>query len=49
MKKLLLFLLVIVSFSSCLRVSYPRNSSKGYGCKGKESWKHMEKRINKPY
>lgn len=42
----LLFVIVmsvglIISLSSCSR--------KGYGCQGKESWKHMEKRINKPY
>jgi len=24
-------------------------SRKGYGCKGRESWKHLERRINSPY
>jgi len=24
-------------------------SRKGYGCKGRESWKSMERRINRPY
>lgn len=32
--------LVIATLSSCRT---------GYGCKGRESWKSMERRINRPY
>jgi hypothetical protein len=48
MKKLLFIIVILVSLSSCLRVSYPRGG-KGYGCRGKESWPQLMKRINKPY
>lgn len=42
MKKILcLLVLAVVVFSSC--------RTSGYGCKGKESWKSMERRINRPY
>lgn len=34
-------LVMVVMMSSC--------KTSGYGCKGKESWKHMERRINRPY
>jgi len=43
MKKLLFGLIILVMFASCA------GSRTGYGCKGKESWKGMIKRINKPY
>jgi hypothetical protein len=40
---MLVFIALMLFLSSC---STTRN---GYGCKGKESWKQMERRINKPY
>jgi hypothetical protein len=36
-------LVVLLIFSSC------STGRQGYGCKGKESWKRMVERINKPY
>ena len=36
-------IMVIVSLSSC------SSSRNGYGCKGKESWNKMVRRINSPY
>jgi hypothetical protein len=40
---MLVFVALMIFLSSCT------SSRKGYGCKGKESWNHMIKRINKPY
>jgi hypothetical protein len=37
---LVLSALIILFMSSCSR--------NGYGCRGKESWKHMVRRINSP-
>jgi len=42
MKKILFGLVVLIMFASCA-------SGKKFGCKGRESWNHMIKRINKPY
>ena len=42
MKKTILILLVVSIFLGSCRTS-------GYGCKGRESWKKMERRINRPY
>jgi hypothetical protein len=41
--KLLTVILILVLFSSCA------SGRKGFGCKGRESWGGMIKRINKPY
>lgn len=42
MKKLVILLFVaIIGFTSC--------RTSGYGCKGRETWGGMIKRINKPY
>ena len=41
--KFLTAILALILFVSCA------SGRKGYGCQGKESWKHMERRINKPY
>jgi len=40
---MLVFIALMLFLSSCT------SSKKGYGCKGRESWKQMERRINKPY
>lgn len=41
--KRILFIFVVVSLvmTSC--------KTNGYGCRGRESWKKMERRINRPY
>jgi hypothetical protein len=40
---MLVFVALMLVLSSCT------SSRKGYGCKGRESWNGMIKRINKPY
>lgn len=35
-------ILLTIIFSSC-------STRNGYGCKGRESWGNMVKRINRPY
>ena len=34
---------------SALTIMLMSCGTSGYGCKGRESWKHMERRINRPY
>lgn len=42
MKKVFFFLIVVsLVISSC--------KTNGYGCRGRESWNGMVKRINRPY
>ena len=38
---ILVAVLAVIALSSCSR--------KGYGCRGNESWKHLERRINNGY
>lgn len=40
--QVVIFAIILVLYMSSCRTS-------GYGCKGKESWNQMVKRINKPY
>ena len=41
MKKLILLVIVCLTFTSCYTT--------GYGCKGNQSWNSMVKRINNGY
>ena len=43
MKSLFLMAVIALMFASC------SGSKNGYGCKGKESWNKMTRRINNGY
>jgi hypothetical protein len=42
MKKLIILFIFVVLFGTSCKTS-------GYGCRGKESWSGVVKRINRPY
>ena len=42
-------LLILTSAALVLVVFLASCKTSGYGCKGRESWNHMEKRINRGY
>jgi hypothetical protein len=50
MKRLEKFLLgIIIGGTLMFFLTTLTSCRTGYGCRGKESWKGMERRINRPY
>jgi hypothetical protein len=41
--------MLTAAFVATLITSLASCRTSGYGCKGRESWKSMERRINRPY